>query len=75
MNKQPVIAVLGGGSWATDHPTGAVVRLADGRWHSVLGYRVLEWGENGLCYPPTPFSGAYVEEVISSGEPRPVWEF
>ena len=65
----------GGGSWAADHPTGEVVRLADGQWHSVLCYRVLEWGENGLCYPPTPWSGAYAEEVISSGDPKPVWEF
>lgn len=60
--------------WFMDHPTGAVVRLADGQWHGLLSYRVLDRGEHGGG-APTPFTGHYVEEVISTGEPQPPWRF
>jgi len=60
--------------WFMDHPTGAVVRLGDGKWHGLLGYRVLDRGEHGGG-APTPFTGAYVEEVMSSGPSVPPWRF
>ena len=51
------------------------LRLADGKWHNVLGMRILEYGELTFAMPPTPKSGAYLEEVISSGEAIPIWNF
>lgn len=65
----------GGSAWRADHPSGMTVRLADGRWHHVLGMRILEYGELTYVMPPTPQTGSYLEELISAGEPRPVWQF
>ncbi|MBL9215433.1 MAG: hypothetical protein JNG83_08160 [Opitutaceae bacterium] len=62
-------------SWRVDHPSAMTVRLADGRWHNILGMRVLELGEGSMGLPPTPFTGCYLEEVISSGEAIPLWHF
>ncbi|MBL9214147.1 MAG: hypothetical protein JNG83_01595 [Opitutaceae bacterium] len=59
--------------WAADHATGSVVQLADGQWHGVFGYRLLEWIENTHFAPPTPQTGCYLDEVISLGPPRPPW--
>ena len=64
----------GGSMWRADHPSGATVQLADGKWHHVLGYRVLEdveWDDQA----PPPQTGAYLEEVISAGEPIAAWNF
>ena len=58
------------GGWHIDHGTGNVVRLADGRWHAIITYRVDAQAEH-FGQPSTPFTGHYVEEVFSSGEPRP----
>lgn len=59
-----------GQGWKVDHGTGGVVRLADGRWHDVLTYRVLDQGEN-QGRSATPHTGLYVEEVSSQADPRP----
>jgi hypothetical protein len=48
-----------------DHGVGNLIRLADGQWHSLLTYRV-------IAPPASPFTGCYIEEVFSSGEPRPM---
>ncbi len=61
--------------WAADHPTGGVVRLADGQWRSLLGYRLLEWKENTHFIPPGPRTGGYLDEVLSFGPPVPPWNF
>jgi hypothetical protein len=61
--------------WAVDHPVGSPVRLADGQWHSLLGYRLLEWKENTHFIPPSPHTGSYLDEVISFGPPEPLWNF
>ncbi len=61
--------------WAADHLYSYTVLLADGRLHNVAGYRVLEWLENTHFVPPSPQTGAYVEEVISVGKPIPIWKF
>jgi hypothetical protein len=58
-------------AWKVDHGVGGVVRLADGRWHGILTYRVLDEGEN-VGKPATPHTGLYVEEVSSTGDPRPM---
>jgi hypothetical protein len=59
-----------GQAWKVDHGIGAVVRLADGRWHGILAYRVLDEAENA-GKPATSYTGTYVDEVLSLGEPRP----
>jgi hypothetical protein len=60
--------------WFMDHPTGAVIRQGDGEWHGLLGYHALDRREHGGG-APAPYTGAYVEEVISSGPPVPAWRF
>ncbi len=60
--------------WMVDHPSGAVLRLADGQWHAVLAYRVLSNAEFRGAAPASQ-SGCYVEEVTSTGPVRPVWRF
>lgn len=61
--------------WAVDHPNATVLRLADGEWHSVFGYRMLEWIENTHMAPPSPQTGACIGEIISLGPPAPLWRF
>lgn len=65
----------GGTTWRIDHPSAMTVQLADGQWHNILGVRVLEFGELTHAMDPTPRTGAYLEEVISIGNPIPVWTF
>jgi hypothetical protein len=65
----------GGTAWRIDHPSSATVQLADGEWHNVLGARVLEYGELTHVLPPTPRTGAYLEEVVSAGPAAPPWRF
>ena len=60
-----------GQAWKVDHGIGGVVRLADGRWHGILTYRVLDEGEN-IGKPATRYTGLYVEEVFSTGDPLPM---
>lgn len=64
----------GGSTWMVDHPSGAVLQLADGKWHNVLVYRILGLAEHRGGDPP-PQTGCYVEEVLSAGEPIPTWRF
>jgi hypothetical protein len=60
--------------WFMDHPMAQTVRLADGGWHNLLLYRIMDRGEHsGLS--PAPQSGLYVEEVVSAGPPIPLWNF
>ena len=64
----------GGGQWMLDHPNAATLRLADGQWHNVLVYRILDHAEHRGAAPP-PQTGCYVEEVLSAGPPIPAWKF
>jgi hypothetical protein len=64
----------GGPVWFMDHANADVVRLADGRWHNLLVYRIMDRGEHSGKAPP-PQSGFYVEEVLSSGPEIPAWHF
>lgn len=62
--------------WMADHANGVTVRLNDNGWHHILTYRVCHsplYAAYGT--PPSPHSGAYIEEVISRGPARPVWRF
>ncbi|MEA3402848.1 MAG: hypothetical protein U9R79_16530 [Armatimonadota bacterium] len=60
--------------WMVDHPSAAVVRLADGRWHALLAYRILHSDEHHGAQP-APQTGCYVEEVTSAGPPVSPWRF
>lgn len=60
--------------WMVDHPSGAVVRLADGAWHALLAYRVLDSAEHRGA-AATDRTGCYVEEVQSDGPVMPAWRF
>jgi len=63
-----------GKPWFMDHPNAAVLRLADGHWHNLLVYRIMDRGEHS-GRPPAQQTGLYVETVQSTGPERPVWRF
>lgn len=63
-------------SWFADHPVGAVVRLRDGQWHGVLGYRAMAFSTEGVGGETlTSHTGWYIEEVFSTGPARAAWDF
>ena len=64
-----------GSFWRVDHPVGLTVRLSDGQWHHVIGFRGLEHDENDHNAPVTSFTGSYLEEIYSDGDPQPTWNF
>ena len=61
--------------WNIDHAKAHVVQLADGEWHALICYRVMDRGETSLGLPPTPHTGCYVDEVLSAGPTAPPWDF
>jgi len=63
--------------WYVDHPASAIVRLADGRWHGLLAYRVLAFSIYGdkVGELVTPQTGCYVEETPPSEPVTPPWRF
>ena len=65
----------GGLAWHADHPAATTVQLADGRWHNVIAMRICDGAEVWAGMNPQPPTGTYVEEVISTGEARPLWRF
>ena len=60
--------------WFMDHANAGVVQLADGKWHDVLSYRIMDRGEHRGDDPAEP-TGQYIEEVISTGPPVAPWRF
>ncbi len=65
----------GRSAWRVDHPSGMTVQLSDGKWRHILAFRVLEDGEMTYAMDPTPYTGCFLEEVISKGEAIPIWNF
>jgi hypothetical protein len=57
--------------WRVDHPIAANLRLADGAWHHLLCYRIME--AHGA--PPTETTGLYVEEIQTEMTIKPPWLF
>jgi hypothetical protein len=47
----------GGITWTLDHPIAANLQLADGRWHTVVGYRVMDRAETARGSAPPPETG------------------
>lgn len=65
-----------GSIWWADHPVGRNVRLADGQWHHLLTYRVLEEAENLAGASATACTGTYIEELVTPGSAgAPEWRF
>lgn len=64
-----------GEGWYLDHPCGALLRLGDGRWHSVVCYRNLDVSEAGGRLPATKHTGMYVEEIPTGAGAIPPWNF
>ncbi len=64
----------GGSMWRVDHPSSAIIQLADGKWHNVVGYRIHEDVEDHDKAMPAQ-TGAYLEEVFSTRTPLPAWDF
>lgn len=62
-------------TWRADHPSGMTVRLADEKWHHLLGFRVQDYREIKEAMPPTPRTGMYVQEIQSAGPTHPTWNF
>ena len=61
--------------WRIDHPISSVLRLADGKWHGVLTYHIVDNGEVEGFGSLTPQAGCYVEEILSKGKAIPIWNF
>jgi hypothetical protein len=59
-------------SQSVDHPTSATLRLADGKWHHVLVYRMRLGGPDRTGARRV---GCCVEEVFSRGMAIPTWQF
>ncbi len=64
-----------GDYWAVDHPSATTVQLADGNWHNLIGMRICDTAEVREGAAPAPQTGCYVEEVLSTGTPIPMWNF
>lgn len=64
-----------GSIWRADHPVGMTIRLADGQWHHILPYRVLEQSECTSDAPVTAYTGTYVDEVLTQEPVQPEWCF
>ena len=64
-----------GTGWYLDHPCGLVLRLGDGRWHSVVCYRNLDMKEAGGAKPATKYTGTYIEEISTGLDAVPLWNF
>lgn len=63
-----------GTRWFADHPISSVLRLADEKLHNVMAYRVMALSTSGRGQETiTPATGTYIEEVQSTGGPRPIW--
>jgi hypothetical protein len=63
--------------WYVDHPTSAIVRLGDGRWHGLIAYRVMAYSIHGdpVGELITPHTGCYVEETPAAEPVKPPWRF
>lgn len=62
---------------AVDHPSGRTLRLADGQWRHLLGFRILGPFEIKIGLDETVIAvpGAYLDEIVSDGAPAPEWKF
>jgi len=60
--------------WSLDHPIAGPIRLADGRWHTLMAFRVTHAAVNHAGAEPAPEGGFWIAEIEKSGEtPVPLW--
>lgn len=64
-----------GSWWRVDHPRATVLQLADGKWHNVFIYQIVDNLQIEGNADMAPQTGHYVEEVFSRGEVIPAWKF
>jgi len=64
-----------GSWWRVDHPRSKVLQLADGEWHNVLIYQIVDNLQIEGDADMAPQTGHYLEEVFSPGEVVPAWKF
>ncbi len=62
--------------WNLDHPIATTVRLADGRWHCLLAFRVSDRGVNEGGMEAADPAGFWTGEITVQNEiPIPIWRF
>lgn len=62
--------------WWFDHPTGATVRLAAGKWHHLLTHRTISQADvRGISGGVLPETGLYIHELTSDRSTIPPWRF
>lgn len=63
--------------WDMDHPSSGLVRLADGKWHGLVTYRLMAFSIYGdkRGETITPHTGCYVEEMPAVEPASPPWRF
>lgn len=62
--------------WYADHAIGNTVQLEDGKWRTLLNYRVRENNPGRDAFETaTPATANYIDEVRCEGEARPLWRF
>lgn len=66
-----------GAGWYIDHPIATPLRLADGRLHTLLVFRVCGTNEIGGGAAPTAHTGTWFAELTNEadGPDIPLWEF
>lgn len=64
-----------GSIWAIDHPLSTTARLADGKWHHLVSYRLLDLAEILEHAPQTPLTGSYIDEIKLHEPCTPRWLF
>lgn len=62
--------------WRIDHPVSNMVRLSDGKWRTLLTYRVMATSETNSDLQPTRSTGCYVEAFFAEDSPKTTpWNF
>lgn len=62
--------------WNLDHPVADTVRLADGHWHCLMGFRVSDRAVNEGGMEPSDQAGFWTGEIeVREENPIPVWRF
>ncbi len=62
--------------WMIDHPIGNVCRLADGKWHSLVCFRISDNAVNSGNAAAADAAGIWLAEIGSEGEEQvEVWKF
>lgn len=64
-----------GSIWVIDHPESTTLRLADGKWHHIVSYRLLDGAEILDSGSITELTGSYYDEIELYDHITPRWLF